>query len=477
MRTRRSVPPLRRARKVYRGGAGSGRARRGAFLTRYAELFARRSFASFLAAGALQFAAPSTVLVILIYAVTFAYPASDRAAYAPLALAFLGLSSTIPTLVTAFFSGALADRYDRADLMRAINLVALLATAAAVADFVAHPSAHVAAPGPAGFYLPEWLILTYPIWAIVVISSTLFRPAYNSSLPRIVETRLLGRANGLIYATAALASVAATLVVGGLLTVLPTAYAFGIPFLLFFATQAILLTVDADLAAPKGGKRRAVWTEAKDGFVYLGRRRELLEITVAALLVNFLAAVALVELGLYVGLWLGLSAGIWYGAIVAASTLGVAAGFLLIPRVRFEPHAGRWVILLTSLMGVALLALGLVRTIWLALPIMFVYGMMPGMIQTVVLSTIQATVPDAMMGRVFSADEVGSYALVPVGQSAGGLLTLAVGVQGTFLSAGGAICLAGLVMASTFGALRRLGFRPHEGEPTESAEPETAVPG
>jgi hypothetical protein len=258
--------------------------------------------------------------------------------------------------------------------------------------------------------------------------------------------------------------------------VLPIAYAFAVPFLLFFATQVMLSTLRADFSVARRGRRRSVWGEAKEGFVYLGRRRELLEITVAALLVNFLSAVALVELGLYVGLWLGLSAGIWYGAIVTASTLGVALGFLVIPRVHFEPHAGRWVILLTSLMGVALLALGLVHSIWLALPIMFVYGMMPGMIQTVVLSTIQATVPDAMMGRVFSADEVGSYALVPVGQSTGGLLTLDIGVQGTYLTAGGAICFSGILMASTFAALRRLGFRPHEVETAEPADPEVAAP-
>jgi hypothetical protein len=414
--------------------------------------------------------------VILIFSITFAYPASDRATYAPLALAFLGLSSTIPTLVTAFFSGAIADRHDRGELMRVINLVSLVAIAAAVADLAMAPGGHVALPGPAGFYLPLWLLLTYPIWATVVISSALFRPAYNSSLPKIVEPALLGRANGLIYSTAAIGSAAATLFVGGLLTVLPTAYAFGVPFALYFATQAVLLTLDADLAVSGRGRRRAVWAEARDGFVYLGRRRELLEITVAALLVNFLSAVALVELGLYVGLWLGLSTGFWYGAIVAASTLGVALGFVLIPRVRFEAHAGRWVILLTALMGVALLALGAVRSIWLALPIMFVYGMMPGMIQTVVLSTIQATVPDAMMGRVFSADEVGSYALVPVGQSTGGLLTLEVGVQGTYLLAGGAIGLAGIVMASTFGALRRLGFQPtpEPVPPASDSEPAAA---
>lgn len=411
------------------------------------------------------------MLVVLLYAIALAYPPAQRTEYGSLALAFLGLSSAIPTLATALVAGAIADRHDRGELMRTINLVSILATAAIAADFVLLPSARIAVPGPAGFYLPTWLVLLYPCWATIIVTSTLFRPAYNTSIPRIVPTKDLGNANGVIYSIASLVSAAGSLSVGALLTVAPTVYAFAIPFFLFFATQAVLVLLTADLSVARTARRRPVLTEAKEGFVYLGRRRELLEITIAALLVNFLSAVALVELGLYVGVWLGLSVGIWYGAIVTASTLGVATGFVVIPRFRFEPYAGRAIIALTVGMGLALLGLGLVRSIWLALPIMFVYGMMPGMIQTVVLSTIQATVPDAMMGRVFSADEVGSYALVPVGQSAGGFLTFEIGVQGTYLAAGGAIGVFGLIMAGSFAALRRLGYHPHVEEVRENATP------
>ena len=409
------------------------------------------------------------MLVILLYSVTFAYPAPERVTYGALALAFLGLSSAIPTLVAAFFSGALADRYDRGRLMRAVNILSLVAVAAAMADLSLAPGAIVHAPGPPGFYLPLWVLLLYPCWGVVVVTSTLFRPAYNTSIPRVVETRDLGRANGLIYATAAILSAAGTLGVGAILTYGTAPDALVVSFVLFFATQVALLLIDLDLSVTRASAKRSVVTEAKDGFVYLGKRRELLEITIAALVVNFLSAVALVELGLYVESWLGLAQGIWYGAMVTASTLGVALGFVVISRFHFEEHAGRAIMVLTLVMGVALLALGLVRSIWLALPVIFVYGMMPGMIATVFLSTIQATVPDAMMGRVFSADEVGSYALVPFGQYGGGELTVAIGVQGTYLAAGGAIVFFGVLMATSFGALRRLGFHPRPAEPPEGA--------
>jgi MFS family permease len=438
---------------------------------RYADLFRERSFRPFLLAGAFQFAAPSAVAVVLLFSVALAYPAPERATYGALALAFLGLSSTIPTLLTAVFSGALADRYDRGALMRGANLCALVATAGLAADLIVRPATAVHLPGPHGFYVPEWVLLAYPVWAAVASTSTLFRPAYNTLVPRFVERHALGRANGLIYAVAAVASAVASVVVGVLLTVGPSEYALAIPFGLFFATQVVLLLIVVDLSVERSAARRPIWTEARDGFAYLGHRRDLLELTVAALVVNFLTALALVELALYVVSWLGLVQGIFYGAMVAAATLGTACGFLLMGRFRFEERAGRVMIALVFAMGIALVALALVRTIWLALPILFLYGLAPGMITTVFLSTIQATVPDEKMGRVFAADELGSISLVPAGQWAGGLLTVSVGIQGTYLFAGGAIGLLGLTMLGSFGALRRLGYQPHA-----SAEPVEPTP-
>jgi len=349
--------------------------------------------------------------------------------------------------------------------MRGVNVVSLLAAAALAVDLTLAPSGRVLIPGPHGFYLPAWVLLAYPGWAAVTVTSTLFRPAFNTSIPRVVPSASLGRANGAIYASAALVSVVGTIVTGGLLTVLPVVWALTVPFVLFFSTQVALTMLRADLSIVHTAPPRSLSAEARAGYAYLWKRRELFEVTVSALVTNFFAAVALVELGLYVASWLDLSQGIWYGAMVAAATLGSASGFVLISRFRFEPRAGRVMIGLTVGMGLALLALGVVHSIWLALPIVFVYGMIPGMFTTVFLSTIQATVPDQMMGRVFAADEVGSYALVPVGQWTGGLVTVLIGVQGTYLTAGAAIALFGVFMIGAFGALRRLGYHARARDP------------
>jgi MFS transporter, DHA3 family, tetracycline resistance protein len=408
----------------------------------------------------LQLAAFPAVLVVLSFDVTFAYPSDVRTSFAALALAFLGLAATIPGLVAAFFSGPLADRYDRGALMRAVNLGAILATVALVADLVYAPGTHIGVPGPAGFYLPLWLLLLYPVWAAIAVTTTLFRPPFNASIPRLVETSELGLANGAIYAVAAGESTAATLAVGLLLTLGPSVYSLGVAFGMFFGAQVALLLIRADLSVARQTAPSSVLTEAREGYAFLVRRHGLFELTILGLVVNFLTAIALVELALYIESWLGLSSGIWYGAMSAASTAGVAVGFLAIAHLSFERRAGQAIIFLTAVLGSSLIALALVHSVWLSLPIIFVYGMMSGMIVNIFLSTVQATVPNEMMGRVFSADEVGSYALIPIGQFAGGLFVLAFHVQGTYLLAGGTIVAFAVVMLAFFGALRRLSYEP-----------------
>jgi MFS family permease len=423
---------------------------------------------AFFVAGVLQFAAPATALVVLIYVLPATYQSAGHAGEGAIALALLGLSSALPTLASAFLSGPLADRHDRRLLLRAANAVSLIATAGLAADLYLRPSNSLAVPMAPTFYLPLWVALAYPAWAVLISSATVFRPAYNASVPRLVPPVEFGRANGLIYATAAVTSAVASLGVGIVLARGPTVYALAIPFGLFLATQVVLGGVRVDLSAPRPGTSRKIWADVAEGFRYLVSRRDLFEMTIAALVVNFLIALAFVELGLYVLVWLQLASGFWYGAMVAASTLGGAVGLFAIAHARFEQRAGRVLIGLVLAMGVAVVALALVRSVWLALPIVFVYGLFPGMIQTVFLSTAQATVPNELLGRVFSSDEVGSYALVPLGQAAGGAITFEIGVQATYLTAGGSIVALAAILAGGFRALRGLGFTP-AGPPTAPA--------
>ncbi len=428
-----------------------------------------RRFFPFLLSGGASFAAPTATLVILLWSVPQGYlGSSDPSAFGALALAFLGISSTVPTLLAALFSGTLADRTDKRRLMAVVNLGALLATAGIAADLIIRPGGAISAPGAPGFYLPVWILVLYPFWALETTCVTIFRPTYNAALPRLVGRSDLGPANGVTYASALLLSVGAGLSASALARPIGAGPALGIPLALFAIAAAGLVALKGDFSPAEGAAGRRFMSDASEGYRYLYRRTELLELTFSALAINFLSALAFVELGLYVQFWLELSNPIFVGLMISGGSLGAAVGTLAVNRFSFERRAGRLLWILPIFQGLTIVGLGLVRTPWLAIPDMFLFGVFPGMFATVFFATVQATVPDDRLGRVLAADEVGSYALIPLGQTAGGLLTVSSGIQVTYLTAGIGTVGVGLLMGA-MPELRRLGFEPHDEPPSPAA--------
>ena len=166
---------------------------------------------------------------------------------------------------------------------------------------------------------------------------------------------------------------------GTLLTVYPEAWALLLPLSYLIVTQFALALVRSDLSVRPRSALQSFGTEAVDGYRYLFRRRELFELTIAGLILNFLAAIATVELALYVVSWLNLTQGIWYAALAAAANAGTAVGFVAIAQFRFERLAGKTIMALTAMMGIFIVGLGLSHSIWLAYPLIFLFGLAAGM--------------------------------------------------------------------------------------------------
>ncbi|HTT26074.1 MAG TPA: MFS transporter [Thermoplasmata archaeon] len=424
-------------------------------------LLDRGDYRALWAAGGLTLAVVPVLLVVLVWTVTQAFPASssgDRGTAVALSLSLLGLSAAIPTLVAAVVSGTLADVWPRLRLMQAVNAAEILGILGTMAVFLVRPTAGVGVPGIA-VPLPLYLVLLLPCWALVSTAATLFRPALNASMPRVVEASALGNANGLLYAFGLLVSVVGTLATPLLLTHAGTAWALVLPLGLLVVAQGGLAGISAPLDAPDRPMREPFARALVGGYAYLARRPALLQLTLASLAINFLSAIAFVELGLYVTIALGIQDPIYLGALYAGASVGAAVGAVAIGRIRFEPLAGRYLASLILAQGAIVLALVVIRSYPLALADLFLYGLVPGMAATVFFALVQATVRNEVLGRVLAADEVGSLALVPAGQYVGGLVTVAEGVSSTFLIGGVGILLSGLALAIS-PAVRRLGFEP-----------------
>jgi hypothetical protein len=73
-------------------------------------------------------------------------------------------------------------------------------------------------------------------------------------------------------------------------------------------------------------------------------------------------------------------------------------------------------------------------------------GVCLGLLNTTFYSTMQLVVPNEILGRVLSVDDVGSYAAVPVGQIVAGLLISMSGIVFNYLVAGVGVLLTVSVM-------------------------------
>lgn len=427
----------------------------------YRSLLARRSYFALWVAGGLTYGVSSAVLVVLVWTVTQAFPGLGGTAHTQavaLCLALLGLSATLPTLVMAVVSGTLADTQPRLRLMRLVNALQILALVGLVADFLARPAAPVSVPGiPAP--LPLYVLLLFPLWALLSAAATLFRPALNASLPRVVASAELRPANGLLLAFALTTNFAGALAAPALLELRGAAAALAVPLSFVVVAQAAFGLVDAALDPERRSAPRAFGRELAEGYRFLAGQPALLRITLGGLALNFLSNLAFVELGLYVTVILGASQPIYLGILYAGASVGAALGSLAATRIRFEPRAGRYLTALAFAQGATVLALAAIRWYPFAAIDLFLYGVVPGMAVTIFYAVVQATVRNELLGRVLAADEVGSLSLLPAGQYAGGIVTAEFGVPFAFTLAGVGILLTGVGFAAS-SSVRRLGFRP-----------------
>lgn len=406
-----------------------------------------------LVASAFGYAAPAAAAVLVSWMSVSAYGPSvvHHAADAAWALALLGIASTIPTLAIAFVSGTLADRMDRRSLLRTSNGLGIVSLLLLIAIFWVFPTRRFAAPGPAGFFVPEWFVWVLPVWALLAIAAALTRPTLNSAVPQVVASDVLSHANGIILSASLLVSGVGTLSVGILLAPLGPVLTLFLP-LAFFETAAVaLFTLESDVTGVRKSSGRSFASDMVAGLRYVGSRTGLLEITLASLGVNFFVAVAWVELPLYVHNWLVQGAFV-LGALTFVSSLGMAIGASAVNTLRYERAPGGYLALFVVLIGLSLLILPFTHSPYVAVLAVGVFGLLLGMVTTIYLVVIQRAVPNELLGRVFAADEVGSFALVPLGQSVGGAITALRGLAFAYWSTGGGIAIMGAVM----GGLRDL---------------------
>ena len=418
-----------------RGGTGTGGRRKPSVLSN--RKFARIFFAG--VASTSGFSIGQVALTLIVYNET----------RSPLDVAYIGVSFIAAAVVFSLVAGALVDRHERRKLM----VLSDLARAGGLA-------ALIIILGTFGFNLLVILGVAFVLGSF----TTLFQPAERALTPEVVGTEQIANANALVQTSNSVIQ-AASNAAGGILVDFVGAIAAFIVNTMTFVFSAVLIVGVVGFAGsskkqdgPARSKHPSILEDIREGFRYIAGFRELLFLTVSSGFSNFFFSMVMQFLVFYAGIALH-GGGDVYGYLLGLLALGWGPGAYLSARLKTVKYAGKLWIACGVADGLCILFLVAVPEMFAAFAIVFALGVLLGLANTTWLTIVQLIVPTEMQGRYFGLDQLGSFAVIPVGQVLGGILIAASGVNVDFIVGGvGVAVSSGLFVFSS--KLRKLEWNP-----------------
>jgi MFS family permease len=375
---------------------------------------------------------------------------------APTALALVGVTMTVPTIVFLLLGGVVSDRLDRrrimlgADLARglAVGLMALLALTGNLALW------HVAV-----------------LVAVYGAGQAFFSPAFDAIVPEVLPAGELAQANALDQFVRPIALRLAGPALGGLtIEALGSGAAFALDAA-SFAVSAIALLAMVPRPRAVAGVSATVSDDVRAGLRYI-RGHVWLWATFASAALAYLLFMGPAEVLLpYIvkNDLHGSAADL--GVVFAAGGVG-SVGCAVVMGQRGLPRRDVTFMYLTwTLATVAVAGYGFATSVWQLMLASLAFNALETA-GTIVWATIkQRHVPTALLGRVSSLDWLISIGLLPLSFALTGPVSGAIGAQETLIAAG---VLGGLV---TFAALLLPGMRDIEGSAPVAETPSVASAG
>ncbi len=342
----------------------------------------------------------------------------------PLALGLIGLAEALPNIATALFAGHVADRMDRRRL-------ALFATATLLACSLAL----ALLAGLSGEGARHRVLGVYLVIAVSGVARAFLQPARTALAAAMVPREL--QANAVTWRSTAwqLGAVIGPALGGILNTLIGARGSYLVDAALIVVALAALgsihfraLPTMPDLAEP-------ILRSLAAGIRYLRSQQVLLgAMTLDLFSVLFGGTVALLPIFaadiLHVDAW-GL------GVLRAAPAVGAVLMSLWLAWRPPMRRAGRALFLAIALFGCFTIAFGLARTLWLSALCLLLAGA-ADMVSVVIRSTLlQLLVPDHLMGRVTSVNQIFVGSSNEIGSFESGVVARLIGTVPAVLFGGG----------------------------------------
>jgi DHA3 family tetracycline resistance protein-like MFS transporter len=358
---------------------------------------------------------------------------------APAALALVGVTMTIPTIVFLILGGVVSDRFDRrrimlcADVARglAVGAMAVLSLTGALALW------HVAA-----------------LVAVYGAGQAFFSPAFDAIVPEVLPADELAQANALDQFVRPIALRLAGPALGGVLIgALGSGAAFALDAATFAISAAALLAMAPRLPRALAAAPASVREDIGAGLRYI-RGHVWLWATFASAAVAYLLFMGPAEVLLPYVVKNGLhGSAADLGIVFAAGGIG-SVGCAVVMGQRGLPRRDiTFMYVAWTLATVAIAGYGLATAVWQLMLASLAFNALETAGTIVWATAKQRHVPAELLGRVSSLDWLISIGLLPLSFALTGPVSGAIGVQTTLVAAG---VLGGIV---TFAALLLPGMR------------------
>jgi DHA3 family macrolide efflux protein-like MFS transporter len=373
-----------------------------------------------------------------VYLVQGLYPEPGQRAELALALTALNLALFVPVVFGAPLAGAFADRHDRKRTMIAADLlngVVCLLIIVLMLQGV----------------LQLWMLICTGV--VSALAGAFHYAAFDASYAMLVSDRLLPRANGMMQTTwwssgivapglAALVITLPTLVLPGVSLDAPlaaisngVALCIAVNALTFVVSAAVLLIVRipspqrSDVGA--GGElETSIWSDIREGILYIWHRRPLLWLLGTFTLANFVGGTGSVITPLLVKFnlaadWMG--RGFNYEAALAlVGTLsgigGVVGGVLMSTWGGLKRKRIYGVLIPMLCTVVADIVFGLTPLLFVAAAAALTFSVMSPLLNAHSQTIWQTQTPRELQGRVFSVRRLIAQCSLPVGAISAGSL-------------------------------------------------------
>jgi MFS family permease len=375
-------------------------------------------------------------------------------------LGVVGFAGQIPTFFLAPVAGVLVDRWDRHKMLVVTQILSLIESVLLAA---------LAIPG----LIQVWHLIALNVFQGLINAFDM--PSRQSFMVEMVDNREdLPNAIALNSSMVNGARLIGPSAAGILIAWVGEGGCFAIDAVSYLGVIASLLAMRVK---PKPRKApRKVITELVEGFRYAAGFGPIRAVLILLALVSLMGMPYTVLMPVIAGKTLHGDAGT-LGWLMALSGLGALGGALYLAARRTVLGLGKVIVLAASTFGVALIAFGLSRSLWLSLVLMVPVG--AGMMIHMASSNtiVQTLVDEDKRGRVMSFYAMAFFGTAPFGSLLAGVLAERVGAPVTVMI-GGAACIVGaLLFATRLPGLRaqvrpiyrRMGILPEIAEGLQSA--------